>query len=427
MSSKQPLSLPRRGPFQLDALSSRKEDDYPRFSEEELERARKSHTENLQRSQEASQRQQARLRASQNQADREAHERRRRMKEQQDAYRDTASKMISLPPRLEEQRKRPPSTGSTQTVGSSRTSKVPRQDMNNDILVWQNNSFEYSLVEKALVDGELVPREAKSWLGASCIQDGLTIVGRDGDFYTDGLSSDETMRSPFWKSIIEKITVNDDGRSARIGSDGGAGFKSVGIGTYNAVVKFPVGVLPSWVPDKSVCRFTRPDVNDDGGLKYQNSLTTYGEVDNALFCSMNGIGPELYCVSVFSAPRPCKTLRFCVAVCMQRAKSDLSKSLHDMSTFREGAEAAEACIHLLFKASRLGVAFFDIKPGNMLQVSEDGHRPSYRLTDTDPAFFVRLEGRDWRALLLLNLALLSVHVFNSDHGPVGRGWARTSA
>ena len=47
----------------------------------------------------------------------------------------------------------------------------------------------------------------------------------------------------------------------------------------------------------------------------------------------------------------------------------------------------------------------------------------FRSTDFDPAFFVRTHDRDWRALLLLNLTLLSVHVNNMALDSVGRGWA----
>ena len=426
-SSKQPLCLPRRGSSRPSTLASLKDDDRPRFSAEEMERARKSHAENLQRAKEASQREQARLDASRDQADREAQEHRRRIAEQQESQLGSLHDVKPPPERLQEQRKRPASAQSTHTAAVSRSSKVKRQSMNTDILVWQQNSYKDSLIDRALAEGELVPRQATPWLVASCIQDGLTILNKDGDFCIDGLSSDASMRAPYWKKLIEKITVKDDGSRATIDNDGGTGCKRVGFGTFNAVVKFPDGVLPEWISNKCVCRFTRSDNEVGQELKYQNARTNHGEVDNALFCSMNGIGPEVYCVSVFSAPRPCRTLRFCGAMCIQRARKDLHKSLVSMTTFSEGATAAQACIDLLFKASRLGVAFFDIKPGNMLQVSEYPERPCYKLTDYDPAFFLRLEGRDWRTLLLLNMTLLSVHVLNSDHGCVGRGWARTVA
>jgi hypothetical protein len=74
---------------------------------------------------------------------------------------------------------------------------------------------------------------------------------------------------------------------------------------------------------------------------------------------------------------------------------------------------------MLYQASRCGVAFMDIKPANILEMKGG----TFRLTDYDPAFFLIVPEKDWRGLLLLNLAFLSCHVRNGAFGTVSVGWA----
>ena len=317
---------------------------------------------------------------------------------------------------------------STHTSAVSRVvDKRPKTITNSDILVWQNGSVHDSLVERAIFEGELVAVEVDVGLVLACIRDGVTIRHQDGEFYTDGLSFDSSMNCKWWKNLVTGIDIDESGDRATIKCDGGTGCTRVGIGTFNAVVKMPPGKLPSWIPENTVVRLTRPDLDSNNEFRYQNVTQTIGEMRNAMFASANGVGPQVYSVAAFSTFRPGRTLRFGVVATLGRARKDLSKALNSMRTFEDGRAAACACIELLFKVSRLGIAFFDIKPGNILQFFEDGDKSKpafYKLTDFDPAFFIRTYDRDWRSLLLLNLGLLSAHIYNSDLGAVGRGWAQ---
>ena len=117
-------------------------------------------------------------------------------------------------------------------------------------------------------------------------------------------------------------------------------------------------------------------------------------------------------------------MRHGIVMAMQRAECDLIRSLDSMRTEAEGSEAAEKMIDLLFRVSRMGIAFTDVKPGNVLAFKDKEGSVFYRLTDYDPAFFI-VTNKDWRSLLLLNLAFLSAHVHNADFGAAGRGWAKT--
>lgn len=366
--------------------------------------------------------------------DRERHldqQRRARVEEQERKHSEAAMSSEKTRRDIASQ-KRPLPPSSTHTAAVSRVvDKRPKQVTNSDILVWQHHSCCESLMERALFEGTLVRAEVDDGLIHSCIRDGMSIRFDGVKFYTDGLSTDGSMRCDWWKRLVAGITIDSSTGRSVVSSDGGTGCTRVGIGTFNAVLAIPSANLPSWIPQLCVVRMTRPDKDEHSNdYKYQNASMTCGEVRNAMFASLNNIGPRVYSLAVFSALRPGRTLRFGVVSTMQCARMDLSKSLRRMSSVEDGRKTALACIDLLYKASRIGVAFFDIKSGNILRMANetDADGPDfYRLTDFDPAFFIRTHDRDWRSLLLLNLTLLSAHVYNADYGPVGRGWAETVA
>lgn len=399
----------------------------PRWTHDQLQRGRQNYEENSRRSQESlqihRQRDQARREREQREQ-REQAERRQRMQEQ--VVNDPA-KIPTSPYYSTNKRPMPPR--STHTSATSRVcSKKPKTITNNNIFVWQCGSVQDSLVERAIFEGQLVPHEVDTGLILACIRDGVTIRNDYVDFYTEGLSYDKSMHCAWWQNLVAGIQVDASNERAIIKNDGGTGCTRVGIGTFNAVVKMPKNKLPLWIPENAVVRLTRPDRDPESKeLKYQNVAQTIGEMSNAMFASANGIGPKVYSLAAFSAFRPARTLRFGVVTTLCRAHKDLNKALGCMSCVEEGQAAACACIDLLFNVSRLGIAFYDMKPGNILQFlesGENGNTAVYRLTDFDPAFFVRTYDRDWRSLLLLNLALLSAHIYNSNLGPVGRGWAQ---
>lgn len=294
------------------------------------------------------------------------------------------------------------------------------------VLVWYEDGCKSSLVDKYLHDGEPTFKEVDTNLIYCCIKDGVTIK-YDGDrFVTDGLSTDASMLSSWWRNLVAPVQIADNDGRPYITTDGGIGCLRVGVGTFNAVVVIPSEQLPKWLPKQCVVRFTRPDVQLSNEFMYQNYQTTFGELLNTLFASLNDIGPAIYSVAVFNAPRTGRTLRFGVVYTMEVAHRDLGKSLKSMRSFNDGCTAAVGCIELLYKASRLGIAFFDIKPGNLLEFIDESNstkRAIYKLTDFDPAFFIRTKNRDWRSLLLLNLALLSAHVYALNcEEEVIRGW-----
>ena len=134
-----------------------------------------------------------------------------------------------------------------------------------------------------------------------------------------------------------------------------------------------------------------------------------------MFASKNNIGVRVHSIASYHGVRQGRTLRYGTVYALDRADLDLLRVLDRCRTFDGGALIAVKVTELLFKASRCGVAFFDIKPGNILSMAtRSGHGDCFRLTDYDPAFFIRLPNEDWRTLMLLNLALLAAHVRNQN-------------
>ena len=176
-------------------------------------------------------------------------------------------------------------------------------------------------------------------------------------------------------------------------------------------------------------RITRPDATPRR-LRYEDVATTIKEAVCAAYATLNGIGVPIYSMACYEGITENRTLRYGSVHMMQRADMDLFRAL-EADTSREFAhEAALKVTELLYRTARCGVAFFDIKPANILCCIANGS-VEFFLTDFDPMFFVRLPSEyDWHSLMLLNLALLSAHVRNMDTGTDNEGifeWGRTVA
>jgi len=414
------------------------------MTDDELAAAKKSHEENVARAQEVAKQDQERQRSRQEaQAKRDQQERKQR-KASHEANMALATARLSSPAPEPSSRqpvarpsKRPIDT--IGTVSGSRTLspsiKKPAHAAREFVMVWSEDSAFgppqcESLVDRALREGPCTPSVVDMEMVTSSLRDGICITSHDNGktFGMSAMDPDPWYKSIKWKMFIAPIEVKDDGVTCKLVSSGGTGCRRIGCGTFNFVVSFPSFALPSWMPSESVHRFTRPDKGENGNdPKYQNDYTTKNEMKNAIFASCNDIGVPVYNVACFSAPREGRTLRYGLVMSLERAECDLLRAMDKMDSERDGMDIADKCIDLLYKVSRCGVAFFDIKPANILVFKRDGAETSLRITDYDPAFFLQLPDEDWRVLLLLNLSLLSTHIHNFDFGPVGRGFAKAVA
>ena len=414
------------------------------MTDEELSVAKKSHEENVACAQEAAKREQERQQARKEaQAKREQQERERRKASHEANMALAAARQLSPAP--EPRLKKPvaqPSKRPIDTVGTvsgSRTlspsTKKPAHADREFVMVWsEDGAFgphqRESLVDRALREGPRAPIMVDMEMVTSSLRDGICITSTDKGktFGMVAMDPDPWYKSIKWKEFIAPIEVKDDGVTCKLATDGGTCCRRVGCGTFNFVVSFPAFALPLWMPTESVHRFTRPDKGEKGNdPKYQNEYTAKNEMKNAIFASSNGIGVPVYNIACFSAPREGRTLRYGMVMSLERAECDLLRAMDKMDTESAGMGIADKCIDLLYNVSRCGVAFFDIKPANILVFKRGDGQTSLCITDYDPAFFLHLPDEDWRVLLLLNLSLLSTHIHNTDFGAVGRGFAKAVA
>jgi hypothetical protein len=414
------------------------------MTDDELSAAKKIHDENVARAQEAAKRDQERQRARQEaQAKREQqqHERQRASHAANMALEAARQSSPAPQPRSNPHTTRPSKrpVDTVGTVSDSRTlspcTKKPTHTAREFVMVWsQDGAFgphqRESLVDRALREGPRVPSAVDMGMVTSSLRDGICITSTDEGktFGMSAMDPDPWYKSIKWKEFIAPIEVKDDGVTCKLVTSGGTCCRRIGCGTFNFVVSFPAFALPSWMPTESVHRFTRPDKGENGkDSKYQNEYTTKNEMRNAIFASSNGIGVPVYNIACFSAPREGRTLRYGLVMSLERAECDMLRGMDNMDSERDGMDIADKCIDLLYNVSRCGVAFFDIKPANILVFKRGDGETSLCITDYDPAFFLHLPDEDWRVLLLLNLSLLSTHIHNADFGAVGRGYAKAVA
>ena len=275
-----------------------------------------------------------------------------------------------------------------------------------------------SFTDIALQDGNLSIYQPPLTLSACAFRDGITIIlSDDGVFQTATGGCKWHLNYP-WSEFASKLKCAENARTMKldITSDDGLGVKRVGAGTFNIVINTVPEIVPEWLKDKDVVyRITRPDIDHEGENKYQTIGQMAGEADNAMFASANNIGVTVYSIASYAGMRHGRTLRYGTVYALLRADMDLFRALENCQSFDGGALIAVQVSELLFQVSRCSVAFFDIKPANILRMENSGGTGGYfRLTDYDPAFFIRLQDQDWRTLLLLNLALLAAHVRNQE-------------
>jgi len=270
-------------------------------------------------------------------------------------------------------------------------------------------------------------------MSADAFRNGLTIVRCDKDgkhsFGTCGLQPCPFSRGAAWQELFLKMQIVLGEKGTRIAAvrSGGTGLEKVGAGSYNVVMRMRPGEgnfeLPAWLNDRVSAALGRPALLGDAVLRITRSdcsdfpplETMAGEVHNAIFASIKRIGPPLFAVAPLVARRDARGARYASVQVLQTAHCDLARALEGAGGAAGGVSIAIKMTQLLFEASAIGVLFLDIKPANVLGFQ--GRRGlDFRLADTDPQFFLLLdpERRDWRALLLANLALLAAHVRNLE-------------
>ena len=280
----------------------------------------------------------------------------------------------------------------------------------------------------ALRDGTCTPLPMASHMTEAAIRDGLTIVPVGDSYGTEGLKECKWYRCSAWRELACKVlllTRKTD--KVYLPTSTNIGINVIGSGTFNAVLTFGnmsrPSTLPSWVPKDCAIRMTRTDNYPDGNYKYQTLQSVAKEAEYAMFFAQNDIGVKIFAVAGFEGVRQQRTLRYGAMYAMQQASMDLYRTLHHADVFENGCKIGMNVTELLFRASRCGVAFFDVKPGNILRVEDNAGNQCFRMTDFDPHYFFVATQYDWRILLLINLSLLSCHVRNGQFGEVGVGWA----
>jgi hypothetical protein len=262
--------------------------------------------------------------------------------------------------------------------------------------------------ERANREGGFQPWEAPKHLVHDATSGGTAVLFRNGKHVVGDWADDRDSAAP-WVSICSKVALCKRNGCVQLEHDGCIGLRLIGSGTYNVLVTVGHGEMPAGFPETgAVLRLTRPD--SGGGFRYRDLREVEVEMENALAAHANGVGVPIYAAACYQGPRVRRTLQYGMVCAMARGV-DLNQDLDGACTRTAGAEAAVACADLLYRLSRWGVAFLDVKPGQIivLRRGATGGKPDYRLTDFDPDFFMRAHA-DWRALLLLNLALLAAHV-----------------
>lgn len=403
-----------------------------RLTSQELSNAIRAHTENVERARQAAQREQERNQRQREDMRRKNEEREQRIGEERHRMADAARQMQVEMQAAGQKRSSMLTTSQSRTMQRS-IAKRPRKD-NDPLLVWNDACLQCAretLVERALHEGPVVVEQVDVQAVRMSMRDGTAILcGEDGRMLAGGETSAWRMASK-WKGLVAGLVVKETIVNAtssklkvEVEADGGNDCAYIGSGTFNVILTYPDKYKPTEHTGRTAWRVTRPD-KDKGEYKYQNFNTCLGEMHNALFCSANGIGVPLQGICAFEACRPGRTLRYGTVMVMTRAACDLACRMKSLNTVEGGAGVAEKVIDLLYRASRMGILFVDIKPANLLIINSKGE-DSFKLTDYDPAFFLTTD-RDWRSLLLLNLALLSAHIHNADYGAPGRGWAKAVA
>lgn len=251
------------------------------------------------------------------------------------------------------------------------------------------------LASDAFRDGAIIVREGESFVASAHVHE--LSEWNDTTRWADLAANLHCVAGPF-----DKI---------RLVNHAGTGMKLVGSGTFNVVVTPPKSKGPDWNCGEVVYRITRPDFKaSDRTYRYNTLKKTASEAYNSMFASLNNIGPNIHAIVGYTAPKPGRTLRYGTVYVIEKATCDLSNGMKTMKTEESGVIMGMHLVDLIYSASCCGVAFFDIKPGNILLIKDDSSKGGYkfRLTDHDPDFFV-ISKRCWKSLMLLNMAIVLAH------------------
>ena len=253
------------------------------------------------------------------------------------------------------------------------------------------------LASDAFRDGAIIVREGESFVASAHVHES---EWSDTSRWADLAANLDCVAGPF-----DKI---------RLVNDTGTGMKLVGSGTFNVVVTPPKSRGPDWDCGDVVYRITRPDFKaSDRSYRYNTLKKTASEAYNSMFASLNNIGANIHAIVGYTAPKPGRTLRYGTVYVIEKATCDLSNG---MKTMKTEVIMGSHLVDLIYSASCCGIAFFDIKPGNILLIKDDSSKGGYkfRLTDHDPDFFV-ISKRCWKSLMLLNMAIVLAHTRNNPH------------
>lgn len=285
-------------------------------------------------------------------------------------------------------------------------------------LVWHDDvsdkpSFEDTHVER-------VVSYPPSDLASDAFRDGVIIVRQGDSFVASGHAHDmsEWNDTTKWSNLAANLhCVADKHDKIKLVSNGGTGMELVGSGTYNVVVTPPKTTGPDWDCGDVVYRITRPDFKaSNNEYSYTTLKKTAKEAYNSMFAAINDVGASIYAIVGFTAPKPGRTLRYGTVYVVEKATCDLSTGMKTMQTEESGVIMGNHLVELIYSASCCGIAFFDIKPGNILLIKDDNAKGGYkfRLADHDPDFFV-ISKQCWKSLMLLNLAIILPHTRNYPH------------
>jgi hypothetical protein len=269
---------------------------------------------------------------------------------------------------------------------------------------------------------------------------GITLFNTGGGYETDGLSFDALARAEGWVCAVVRhvrLTSDDDGRVAKADT-GPTGLKLVNSGSFNVAFRLGVGgfALPPRIVDAASAaagfrlgagdfciRMTRPTDNHEKS-KDTRLDEAVNEARYAMWASLAGIGVRVDALCAYRGEGCERTCRYGTLYVGRLAQQDLfgflDKTARESDAFDAGVKAADAC----YEWSVRGVAFFDMKPANVLVVAHPDGGVDFKLADFDPNFFMVLPDKDWKALMLLNLALLCAHARNLKNKAAADGFAR---
>ena len=259
---------------------------------------------------------------------------------------------------------------------------------------------------------------------------GLAIQVKEIDgTLTTGNKEDEWSMSKRWTALTQGLHLAmepgfPDSPKSVINEE--CEWQVIGKGTYNIIVspseqqsKCPASFSPT-----TAIRFNKPinETSANDQVEYEDdpelSIDMVIEgVQGALFASLNGVGAPIQTVVIHKLQCNPTENQYGTIYAMERAKCDFLSRFFRAKSKSDATLLTREITDLVHRASMLGIAFFDIKPANILcynTVKDKDER--FMLSDCDPTFFFVLQNVHWKSLFLLNLTLLSAHMVNMNKG-----------